>query len=566
MSYQNSSYSYSSLEISTETENIRKKFSVPRIILYFISLILGLTLIFLSFFYKSNTNLRKEGVSTTIPFQQTIHPMSPSSYWGSVSLPYPTGAFWTNLVIDNGNQQQNSPVLVAPYGICNTNNGVQVSYGPTRRVVTQLAITDAFDVDMQLSSLEAINNWSVIRYDNLSVTTQFNTINGGTFTNYLVKSSPFVTVVYDNATPVISSDTMQFTSVQGQLVEGQSGTFYLITLGNYQNWFVYSSVPVSFMLQGNSLVAPLPLTGVIRIAFLPNQNVQSSFSMLAQYVQCYPTGADISISYNSDVTATVSFTYITEGPGPLLMLALPHHMDVIALPDDDALDLLRSTYTPIYSLKGKMTPIVGLTWNLIYDLLSVSWNYVIEQDLSISQLDIIASNLQTDVNTNLPDASDPYDFGKQIARLARLAFIADYLGIPDSRATAITNLENALTPWLTGTNVDAFLYDTTYGGIVTTLGIGSSSADYGNGWYNDHHFHYGYFVYAFAALVRFDPSYWLTYRPAMDSIMRDICANTGDAAFPFIRHKDFFDGHSWASGLFTEANAKNQESSSEVIF
>ena len=46
---------------------------------------------------------------------------------------------------------------------------------------------------------------------------------------------------------------------------------------------------------------------------------------------------------------------------------------------------------------------------------------------------------------------------------------------------------------------------------------------------------------------------------------RDICnPDPADPDFPFARHKDFFDGHSWASGLFQQANGKGQESSSEV--
>jgi len=35
--------------------------------------------------------------------------------------------------------------------------------------------------------------------------------------------------------------------------------------------------------------------------------------------------------------------------------------------------------------------------------------------------------------------------------------------------------------------------------------------------------------------------------------------------FPVARHKDFFDGHSWASGLFPMANGKSQESVSEAV-
>lgn len=51
----------------------------------------------------------------------------------------------------------------------------------------------------------------------------------------------------------------------------------------------------------------------------------------------------------------------------------------------------------------------------------------------------------------------------------------------------------------------------------------------------------------------------------METFIRDICnPDPTDPDFPFARHKDFFDGHSWASGLFQQANGKGQESSSEA--
>lgn len=38
----------------------------------------------------------------TMPYKQVVHPEQPSPLWGSVVKPYPTGAFWTNFVIKNG--------------------------------------------------------------------------------------------------------------------------------------------------------------------------------------------------------------------------------------------------------------------------------------------------------------------------------------------------------------------------------------------------------------------------------------------------------------------------------
>lgn len=48
-----------------------------------------------------------------------------------------------------------------------------------------------------------------------------------------------------------------------------------------------------------------------------------------------------------------------------------------------------------------------------------------------------------------------------------------------------------LLPWLTGGNKNPLLYDTTWGGLVVQNGLASRYANFGNTWYNDHHFQYG---------------------------------------------------------------------------
>ena len=121
-------------------------------------------------------------------------------------------------------------------------------------------------------------------------------------------------------------------------------------------------------------------------------------------------------------------------------------------------------------------------------------------------------------------------------------------------------------PWLEGSNVDHLLYDVTYGGVVPKRGLLDPQADYGSGLYNDHHFHYGYFIYAGAVLAKLAPAFFAPYQSFFDTLARDICNPLlHDKMFPFARHKDMFDGHSWASGLFQQGNAKNQESSSEAV-
>jgi len=89
--------------------------------------------------------------------------------------------------------------------------------------------------------------------------------------------------------------------------------------------------------------------------------------------------------------------------------------------------------SPVWCIKGKLKAVVGDLWRLQYTTSAVGWNYVLTDKLSTQQLDEIAKQLMIDVKSVIPSATDPYTFGKEVARMARLAQIADNLGIPDAR-------------------------------------------------------------------------------------------------------------------------------------
>jgi hypothetical protein len=83
-----------------------------------------------------------------------------------------------------------------------------------------------------------------------------------------------------------------------------------------------------------------------------------------------------------------------------------------------------------------------------------------------------------------------------------------------------------------------------------------------------------YLLYASAILGRIDPSFIERYGPHVDAIFHDIAhtengdsssVTSGKTFFPMTRHKSWFDGHSYATGLFPFGNGKSQESSSEAI-
>lgn len=90
-------------------------------------------------------------------------------------------------------------------------------------------------------------------------------------------------------------------------------------------------------------------------------------------------------------------------------------------------------------------------------------------------------------------------------------------------------------------------------------------------------FHYGYFIYALAAIRKFDPAFIEKHAQACALLMGDIGTPLLDSnttffndlpvrlLFPTARHKDWFVGHSYASGLFPMEDGKSQESSSEDL-
>jgi endo-1,3(4)-beta-glucanase len=162
-------------------------------------------------------------------------------------------------------------------------------------------------------------------------------------------------------------------------------------------------------------------------------------------------------------------------------------------------------------------------------------------------------------------SNDSYFGGKQLAKLARLALIADELGETAIAATLRARLTPPVAAWLDGTNGNPFRYDSTWGGLVTVQSLASAGASFGSGHYNDHHFHYGYILYAAAALAKASPGFAAAHRAGLLAIVRDIAnPSLADPRFPRFRHLDFFRAHSWAGGLQDNPDGQDQESSSEA--
>ena len=482
------------------------------------------------------------------PFAQRSHPLAPTGLWATnLRSPRPTNAFWMNLVLDKGDQRIN----VVPYHVKALAAGLTVAF--PRLDVAESSVTTPDDPQWQMGAVETLGTHQVTSYDDLSVTVTWNA-SQGSLQSPLVYGMPYASVLFDGLTPNLKGIGVAIVTVNGSASEGSvTADALTVTLNNGQTWRVYSSKPVAWTWSSSEIKASAAFSGWIRLAYQPTD---ATAALLDRHAAAIPTGGSADLSAVGDV-ATVRFDWQSTGTGDLLMMAMPHH--VARMPSPTTTETM--TFS---SLGGTLTSVVGSSWTLRYPLSTITWTAPRTVD-SGAQSDLQTA-LQADANFNPDATTDPYFSGKQLAKAARLVLIAREQNLGSLAASLRTKLAAAIQPWLDGSNADALVYDTTWGGIVSSKGLADSAADFGQGYYNDHHFHYGYFVYAAAVLAREDPTWATSHADKMLGLIRDIAnPSTADAYFPRIRNFDWFVGHSWAAGLFSFGDGRNQESTSEAV-
>jgi endoglucanase Acf2 len=154
---------------------------------------------------------------------------------------------------------------------------------------------------------------------------------------------------------------------------------------------------------------------------------------------------------------------------------------------------------------------------------------------------------------------DTYWTGKSLGRVSTVMQIADAIGAKKDHDFMLRALENELQDWFDGQPPKLFYYDKTWATIVGVPTSYDSDAAL-----NDHHFHYGYFVQAAAAIARYDGAWAKRWAPFIEMLAKD-AANPvrEDTRFPFLRYMDAYAGHGWANGPAQYHDGNNEESSSE---
>ena len=388
-----------------------------------------------------------------------------------------------------------------------------------------------------------------------------------------VQGMAWTTAIYNGLTPLLQTVGRAIISFQTSSVG--VGTKYKVSFNDGTTWLVYvipsGGSSAIFTQSGSSLVANSPFNGVIQVAKIPIGDTTSE-SLYDVNAGTYVTAMTL-FGNTSGSTGTYGFNFTATGnPNSVLHFALPHHQASFnPATQNNATGLYLKSTT-----MGMMRAYTGSSWTMTEtlpsDILFLSPG-LSATSYSANAISAINAAAQSDITQN-PTAQantggsgmSQYFAGKALAKYAEICLVCnDILQNSSLTQQGIAQLTAAFQIFQSNTQDVPLCYDNTWKGLISTAGFSNSGADFGNTYYNDHHFHYGYFVYAAALLAHIDPS-WLT--PAnidyVNALVRDVAnPSPQDPYFPVYRSFDWFVGHSWSKGLYFSADGKDEESSSE---
>lgn len=253
----------------------------------------------------------------------------------------------------------------------------------------------------------------------------------------------------------------------------------------------------------------------------------------------------------------------------LLMYSLPHHRESMY-----SQSISRNNYTfdngetfCTPSLNGQACIVDGAAWVLKEDLEGEP-SFFAPRPPNASSLQKLSKAISEDINFRLPQyyargAGDTYFSGKMLAKLSRILLVThelkqicrksktfgvDYveacqnITLPNWQQfkAALDHLRLGTQVWINGTAETPFVYDDKWGGMCSCgcyfnsetqscdnaypdcPAFSDPGLDFGHAFYNDHHFHQGYHIYAAATVAYFDHDWGTQYFENVLLLVRDI--------------------------------------------
>lgn len=511
-----------------------------------------------------------------------LEPKNPKYRTSNVSAPIPSNDWWQSILISN--LGDGNSLVTLPLKNRYTKQGLNILNPGAGYASADGGSMDADGEPDLILSTNNINPAEVVTkisgYGDYSATVVMSDDDTAKLSTTFVKGSPFlyntfenpdaailqsqyITRLYDDHNqPILLNDGDVLTAdhigieVTNQDKAPQPQTFV-------RHYGVFAPEGTVFMKLGNTIKMKFGQDGnYLSLATLPAANELATY-----YQHAYAFVTDTQVDYRYDEAAalvTTDFRSMTELKRPgfssdTLMALLPHQWKIATTPLTDL------TYP---SIRGLLKVSKGDSFTTQDRFYGIIPQFVEPDDPTYSRAQLMAylDQLDADVSGNIM-SEDPYWQGKKLHPLSLGVLISDQLGDTERRDDYLSKLKEILTDWYTYSPEERlhsyyFHYSDEWGAIFP----------YGSGFgvntgLTDHHFTYGYYIFASAVLATYDKQFLQDYRDMVELLIRDYAnPSKTDSQFPWLRNFDPYEGHSWAGGYADNRSGNNQEAAGEALF
>ncbi|KAL0582496.1 hypothetical protein ABG067_007631 [Albugo candida] len=531
------------------------------------------------------------------------------------AIAIPTNDWWGNLLAWK-DRQESDPVFSSPYTLQVSVTSLSTSYLFQYMVKGPKNDNDAIKYYFFPATIKGVifgavefdetTNFKINGWDDIGVRLQWSheahsSEVAQSMETYLATGSAFTTVHYVNLHAKISFGhaILSINHKPGIVGNVYCGKKLVISLNNNQHWclYLFSTVDHELIFQGDHLTTREKFTGAVQAAILPYENFEQVDEIYDSVAGVYVNGGNFCFDEGGSTTSynivwDVQNCVDGHNASQFLHFALEHHMKSLCGSNLQLMPML-SLYSHTRGLMRAFLTRNALQWHFVIPcdidqtvdacLQFYSPREISMQDITQLKLcEILRSEIEAEDWPNAKNPQASYYFrGKALQKIGSLCLLSAKLAILTENP-AMVNLSVAIRQKLKqylllfAENKSSFplVYDTLYKGIVSSEGLKKNDihVDFGSLAYNDHHYHYGYFITAVAILLFLDSELAQSHeadllKSVTESLINDV-ANTDshhNPYFPSFRNFNWYYGHSYSHGITPMADGKDVESMSEDI-
>ncbi|MET0261400.1 MAG: glycosyl hydrolase, partial [Rariglobus sp.] len=395
----------------------------------------------------------------------------------------------------------------------------------------------------------------------------------------LVRNMPFVWVQLNNLNPRISfgtTATVLLRDGSGSTLTGSNlGTHERIGVevdGQFYGLHVAAGTTFAYDAAARQLTATLPAAAGQNYIVVSAMRSAGQLALFDSYAYARPEKTTVSYTYNPaavtggavQTTWNYQITALKPGAQKVLQGWLPPHYRETgaALALQSGLDYP----TPRGVLRcGEANATAGFSIKFAFN--GILGNFAkptvrgLPNDFDAAYMEQL---LRSYDNTNNGEAGDTYYGAKNLVKHARAMHMAKDLGLTDVYDNLKAELIVSLSDWFNYDGVEEnhyFARNDRWGHLIGHNFV----PDFNLAGFTDVHFHYGYYVLAYALLASEDAAFRDQYKEIAIHLARDYANWERNATdYPWMRTFEPMVGHSYAGGS-SSGGGNNQESSSESI-